>query len=162
MRVLPLLLLAACGGGALLEDGFEAALDQRGGCADLILYAHDPADTVELLARSTDGLVAQARTSGAAVQVTYDLPDPGFTLQVEVGRHVGYQTCNDVVIEDEVVERTYVAISGEVVLNAVPVGDGDAVNGAMTVREAVLEDEDGNRVELVDYGLSASVGWLPG
>jgi len=150
-----------------LPSGFGEDLSFHGGCSDLVLFARNVDDTVQLFFRA-NGIVATANEEEEVQVHTYNLPESGVTLNVNVGSNLSDVTCDDVMEGVVNVAGTYIATAGVAALVVEP-GSVDTDNWSAT-GEASLELEgvefvDGNncRLELGDVSFDEiPVGWSPG
>jgi hypothetical protein len=158
---------AAEDGALTLEDGFEDALTNIGGCADILFYAVDEADEV-MLSFSVGGLLQAANEAGEEQTTGFELPSDGLTLIVEVGEKVSDATCDDVIENGgPQVVRTYKAISGTAQITARPGEDEDYshASGDLLLENVEFESTEGGaeNITLDDLEiLDASVGWYAG
>jgi hypothetical protein len=166
MRILTLSLalgaLTAC--GASLEDDFEADLTVHGGCGDVFVFAHDEADTM-LLTAHAEGLIAPAQAAGEEVVTTFEIPDSGLTLELEVGQRISDAICDDVIENGgPQVDETWTAISGTATF-AVRPDENTAEYGRadLHLEDVVLENDGGESVTIETFDVTdISVGWLAG
>jgi hypothetical protein len=156
---------------AALPVDFPATLTEDGGCADIYLYANDPADTVFVAFESWDlGIVATACTDGPQ-SLVLPLPDARLTLVAQVGESLSQNACNDVIEESPVIDRAWTASAGTLTLDVSPRPDitcddewdrySDAV---LTLDNVTFTPDDGGEgaVTVESFSISAGVGWLPG
>ncbi len=153
--------------GEALPAGFESELEDQGGCADVVLYAWKPDDTLAMFFR-TEGVAEAAHTAGEATSFSWSLPDPALSLHVERGEHLTHITCGDVLEYETVVEASWQAVSGEVQLTVTPTGDatdwGEYPSlGELELTDIVFEPEAGGAsTPLSSFFISSGIGWLPG
>ncbi|MCR9163337.1 MAG: hypothetical protein NXI35_21795 [bacterium] len=152
------------GSGASLPDGFEDTLEASG-CGDMVVYGRSDDDTIALVMHIDDELVADAAASGEIYEATRPIED-FVTFEVLVGAFVSAPLCNDVIIEETVVEQTWVATAGSVDITIDPV-EGAApfeVQGYATMELSAVEvTYEGVTETLEDVVLAdVAVGWLPG
>ncbi len=150
-----------------LEDGFGSSLAFQGGCSDMVLFARNAADTVQLYV-SVNGVVSSANGAADTQVHSFLLPDPDITLNVNVGENLSDATCDDVVLGDVSVAMTYLATGGTATLVIEP-GEQDeeewSQTGTATLTLSSVEFTDGNQcvMGLGDFSFEeVLVGWLPG
>lgn len=169
-RLLFVLLLPACSGGgfslrAPLDDGFESLLVESTGCADLVLAAWEPGETIALHF-NVEGLVAEAYAEGGTIERTFDLPDPDVATSVTQGRYLVEFTCDDLITHQPRVARTYEPVAGTATLTVTPTEEDPGTSFGMADATLVLEDvvwESGkNTVEVPSFTIEAVVGWFAG
>ena len=160
---------AGCGGVVVepaptppVSNGFEKALTKLGGCGDVFLYATDPTDAVALFARSTKFI-----TVGAPHSSSFALPSAELQLQVQVGRNLTSEACNDVVTSSPLHEFTYEPTSGKATLTTTPSAKGGApsVMSTATLRleNVVFRNERGDLLTLPLFEITGiTVGWYAG
>lgn len=152
---------------AALEGGFGSSLSFQGGCSDMVLFARNAADTVQLYVR-VNGVVSSANGAEDTQVHSFLLPDPDFTLNVNMGENLSDATCDDVVEGEVSVAMTYLATGGTATLVIEP-GELDeeewSQTGTATLTLSGVEFTDGNQcvMGLGDFSFEeVLVGWLPG
>lgn len=148
-----------------LEVPDVAELVTPGGCGDIQMTLASTDRSAVLEFHDATDLTAQAYTAGAPVSETYTLPASG-SLELHQGTEVTGLFCNDAFTDDMVIERSWVASSGTVVVTVTSEGTdhGHAKPGTatITIEDAVL-DLDGEESILIEaVSWEAPVGWLPG
>lgn len=159
--------LAACGeddrvghgddkAGGAPQRTFELTKDL--GCGFGFARADDAGETL---------LTVYHQPGGGKVDATVTLPDPGWSAQVEVGTHLDANWCTDVIVDPQAeVDETWEVVGGTLVFEgAVPKFDGSENEQPVRARltSAVVENEEGEQVELGDVPLSnSSFGFLAG
>jgi hypothetical protein len=150
-----------------LPQGFGEDLSFHGGCTDLVLFARNVDDTVQLFFR-VNGIVATANAEDDVQVETYNLPASGLTLNVNVGLNLSDITCDDVMEGVVNVAGTYIATAGVAALVVEP-GSVDtdewSATGTASLELEGVEFVDGNNCTLELGGLSFDeipVGWSPG
>lgn len=151
---------AGCGSSDPLGPDFETRLSVLGGCGDVWFYAVDAADEV-LVTFAAPGLIEAAE--GETTTTTFDLPDEGVELIVEVGSYISDAICDDVIENGPRVDRTWRAVAGEAAVTIRPQGESWGARGDLRLTDVVLRDDDGHTVviERLDWS-DIFVGWLPG
>ncbi len=150
---------------------FPATLTEGEGCADIYLYAHDPADTVFIAFESWElGVVATACTDGPP-SLVFPLPDAMLTLVAQVGESLSQNACNDVIEQSPVIDRAWTATAGTLTLDVRPRPDvtcedewARSSDALLTLYNITFTTDDGGdgAVTIERFSLSAGVGWLPG
>ncbi len=150
-----------------LPLGFGEALSFHGGCTDLVLFARNVDDTVQLFFRM-NGIVATANAEDEVQVQTYNLPASGVTLNVNVGTNLSDVTCDDVMEGVVNVAGTYIATAGVAALVVEP-GSVDtdewSATGTASLDLEGVEFVDGNNCTLELGSMSFDeipVGWSPG
>lgn len=147
--------------------GFEAGLTYDGGCADVVLYAWRPDDTLALFFRTT-GVAEAAHAAGEATTFSWTLPDDALDLHLEQGEHLTEITCSDVIEYHPVVTAAWTAVSGTATLTVTPTGDATPWGeypslGELQITDIVLQSaEGGEDLPLESFAISSGIGWLPG
>jgi hypothetical protein len=154
-----------CGGSGL--PNVDEDLILQGGCADILLWAANEDSSLGLFFEIDDGLVL---SSAADTTDYYDLQVDGFpvvNLEIRVGAGLLSGACTDVFTEPPVVDETWVAVSGELLLTL----EGTGEDGPFPTAYATLDLTDvvfvsstsGEEALLPGYLWSdIYVGWLPG
>lgn len=152
---------------AALEEDFGSELAFQGGCSDMVLFARNGADTIQLYAR-VNGVVSAANGAEDTQVHTYHLPDSDITLNVNLGENLSDSTCDDVIEGDVNVAMTYLATGGAATLVIEP-GEEDQEEWSQTAIATLtltgVEFTDGNQcaIGLGDFSFEeVLVGWLPG
>jgi len=152
---------------AALEQDFGSVLAFQGGCSDMVLFARNAADTIQLYVR-VNGVVSAANGAEDTQVHTYLLPDPDITLNVNLGENLSDLTCDDVADGDVAVAMTYLATGGTATLVIEP-GEQDqeewSQTGLATLALTGVEFTDGNQcvIGMGDFSFEeVLVGWLPG
>ncbi|KAA1418923.1 hypothetical protein F0U44_10630 [Nocardioides humilatus] len=106
---------------------------------------------------------------GPKVDSTVTFPDKGWTATVTVGTHLDANWCNDVIEDPQAeVAETWEIVEGTLVFEGeVPTFEFDGSGNDQPVRaqltNAIVENEDGEQVELGDIALTnTSFGFLAG
>jgi hypothetical protein len=158
--LLTLLVASACGGSPLGPD-LQERFELFGGCADVVFYAVDADDEVQLTFFA-EGLVTAAREADSETTTVFDLPAVDVSLIVEQGSHVSDATCDDVIeFPGPSVRRTWTATSGTATVRIRPGTDGargDLVLEDVTFSATGDDDLVLDRLEWQDV----SVGWFAG
>jgi hypothetical protein len=149
-----------------LGRGFESELSQQGGCSDLNVYASDPGDTIGLILRVDDGLVAAAVEAGMPTSTEIDITDPAVQFRVETGVFVTELECNDVLSKRPVIDETWSATAGTLTIDLLPDGNGNAL-ADITLTDVTIERTapagGAAPIEIASYAFTdVLVGWLPG
>ncbi len=152
------------GGEASLPEGFEETLSGAG-CADMTVYGSNPDDSIALVMHISDDLVANAVDQGETYEGTHAVEEFS-TFEVLVGTQVSYPVCNDVSIPETMIDQTWSATAGEVVIVIVPEQDPPpfGTQGLATVTLSGVEvTYEGSTEVLEDITFEdIAVGWLPG
>ena len=153
----------------MLEAGFEAALTETSGCADIYVYAHDEDATMMLQVEAFDLGIANAACLGGPQSLVIDLPAEGVSASLLYGERVTGYACTDIIADQPVVLRTWVATAGTITFNVTAAGSAICDSVPYAQADAVLENlvltpEDGGEgeVTLPSLAIDAFVGWLPG
>lgn len=163
MRLLPLVLLGTACAPAPYA-GFEDDLTSRGGCGDLLFYARNAEDTIELTVR-LEGVLAEATASGQDTSIVLPFPTPRATLLVRTGRQVGDATCDDVIENGgPEVLTTWVPVDGDGTVYIRPGATLDQARADLILSDIELKPEAGGpSVVLEDLAImDVAVGWFAG
>lgn len=175
-RSAPLMLFAlvACeppdptdtGETGLVEAPDLETLVMEGGCGDVLMYVGSE-DRSLILVALAENLSEQSFHAGSApMSATYDLSEAPERLRLVQGHDVFDLYCNDVT-DDEVVETTWTAVSGQITVTATSTGEasdwgahyGDAI---IEVEDVVLEAPGAEDVTIDFMSWEAYVGWMAG
>jgi len=162
MRPFLLVLLAtsACG-GSLLGPSLDEQFERFGGCADVVFYAVDADDEVQMTFVA-EGLVAAALQAGSETTSVFELPAEKVSLVVEQGSHISDATCDDVIeFPGPSVRRTWSASSGAATVRIRPGTLGS--RGDLVLEDVVFSasGQDDLVVDRLEW-LDVSVGWFQG
>ena len=150
------------GGEDLADD-----LEQVGGCADIVLYAHSTDDTWLFSFESDAGLVAEAYSSGGPLTWTFDLAASGGPeVQILHGTQLSTRFCTDTGAEGTL-DQAWLPTAGLVSLTVTPTGKmtdwGEIpATAELQIDGARFHAEGAEDVELESFLIGAGVGWLPG
>jgi hypothetical protein len=113
---------------APLQPDFIDDMNDRGGCNDILLFAHSDDLSVGLAFFANDQQAGVAIRSGEASSVTADFSDSSqlHILEAQQGVDVGEEWCNDHASGDQENHVSWHAIDGTAVVDVVP----DDVGGA--------------------------------
>lgn len=147
-----------------------SSLDRETGCSDVYLARYASGGSLLLEAVTTsEGMTEAAYNASDKTQtLTVDLAaDSTARVRLHQGVDLHLYPCDDVMEETEEITHTYVATSGTLVLTVVSDGTSDAGfeypgEGTATLTNVVVEDEEGETLNLPDMTWTAGVGWLPG
>ena len=136
-----------------LTDGFEALLDQSGGCSDSWVQAWNDAEYTGLEIYRP-GILQAARDAGAAVDETLTIGVDDVTVLAEVANPVSVNYCTDALSKRDVYTH-YDAVSGTVVLHIDPPAS-EYAPGILDVEltDVVLVDSYGNDVTVSTFTLT--------
>ena len=153
------------GGEDGLPEGFEDDL-QGLGCSDLSIYAKNPADTVGLVFRIAQDLVATAAMSGETYVGDHDISEFD-RFVVLVGTGVTQDECNDVFDPDATtIEQEWTAVAGTVSLEIIPDPEQPEFETPAIANVSITGLQityDGMTEDVADLSFSdISVGWFPG
>ncbi len=141
------------------------ALEWRGGCGDLTLYATKPDRTIELNL-DIAGVCQEAHDGSAPLSRTYVLPDDAVSLGITSGVYVDAYTCNDAILYEPVIAETLVPISGTLELDVTPGAEagspGFPSTVSATLSDAVFVDSTGCSFAADLTWTNVYAGWLPG
>lgn len=160
--------VSACADSALPADNFMAGLEWAGGCGDMLIYAASPDGTMEVNL-SIWGLCEEAHSSGGVLTRTYNLPDSGVGLDLNIGSNVSGATCNDALDWENpvVINHSIAATAGTITISATPDGEARAWSiptvVSVTLSDAVFTDIDGCTSTVTNYTWTdVYVGWMAG
>ena len=154
--IVSLAALVAC--GPTVPEDLAAALTERGGCGDLIVYAYDTDDSL-LLTVVVDGLVDAAQIAGEEQTTTHEIGDPGVQVGLDVGSRITDAICDDVIENGgPVVRRTLDATAGTIEVTVRPGDDAWGARADVDITGVVLEDAAPLDLSWTDI----AVGWLAG
>ena len=150
-----------CGGtGSGLPDLFYEDLTEQGGCADLVLYAHEALDSYAYVVRIDQGIVQDVIDSGTPFQAELDASD--VELKVVFGQNVTDGLCDEVETGGKQVFESWSAVGGTLWLDVQP--DGDLAR-AFTQSLDLQWEPDGPFSGNIDFpGMDVEnilVGWEP-
>ena len=137
------------------------------GCGDFVIAARNSDDSVALILNGPQ-LAEAAHTAAEATTTTHSLADSDVRLWVDVGSNVTHEVCNDALHLEVVVDQTYQAVSGDLVITMTPNGKpkphgGFPADAQVVMENVVLGLEDGSHsVTIESMTLESFVGWLPG
>lgn len=140
-------------------------LVDAGGCGD-VYFTLGSADRSLVLVFSLDrALTLEAYETGTA-EATVSLATAG-ELMLHQGTDATDFFCNDVMTQEMVIDRSWVASSGEVTVTVVSDGDKQPGPqhtglGGIIIRDAVLSLEGAEDFTIEGVTWEARVGWLPG
>lgn len=166
------LLAAACSSDpgpqeTYLQPGFEAALTDKGGCADMQVYARSPDNDIYIKLVNFDAnWVATANQTPEEKSFEVDLAQDATTeVRAVYGVSVGDELCSDFGDGFEELEVWY-ATSGTATIRIVPgtVG-GELAEATVTLTDIELALDGNPDVTLIVPSLiiaGVTVGWLPG
>ena len=160
--------VSACAESALPADNFMAELEWAGGCGDMVIYAASPDGTMEVNL-SIWGVCEEAHSSGGVLTRTYNLPDSGVDLNLNLGSNVNGATCNDALDWENpvVINHSIAATAGTITISATPEGEATAWSiptmVTVTLSDAVFTDIDGCTSVVSSYSWTGVyVGWMAG
>ncbi|MBT6176704.1 MAG: hypothetical protein HOI23_05615 [Deltaproteobacteria bacterium] len=160
--------VSACAESALPADNFMAGLEWAGGCGDMVIYAASPDGTMEVNL-SIWGVCEEAHSSGGVLTRTYNLPDSGVDLNLNLGSNVNGATCNDALDWENpvVINHSIAATAGTITISATPDGEATAWSiptvVTVTLSDAVFTDIDGCTSTVTGYSWTGVyVGWMAG
>lgn len=147
-----------------LEPGFEMDISEAGGCADMLVYGFDAADTQGVVLWLDEGLVADAHASGMPVHAEYDAIDPAVSLEVRAGLNVTAMECQDVPVPGVEIDELWLPTGGTVIVDVTATG---MMEGFATVEfvDLVLARQQPGPSPITVPSLVLTdvfVGWLPG
>ena len=160
--------VSACADSVLPADNFMAGLEWAGGCGDMVIYAASPDGTMEVNL-SIWGVCEEAHSSGGVLTRTYNLPDSGVDLNLNLGSNVNGATCNDALDWENpvVINHSIAATAGTITISATPEGEATAWSiptvVTVTLSDAVFTDIDGCTSTVTGYSWTGVyVGWMAG
>lgn len=146
-----------------LQPGFEDELDAVGGCADVMMYAHDAADERGLVLHVDQGLFSDAIASGMPVHAELPATDPSVFLEGRAGFYVTTTECSDFIENEPDIKENWRPTAGTVILDVVPVDASSANATAQLVDVELHRQQPGPAPIVVNVTWTdVSVGWLPG
>lgn len=153
------------GSSGTVEVPDVGALVTPGGCGDILMSLASTDRTAALVFQDQAGLTAQAYKAGKPVTETYTLPADG-ALAVHQGTEVTGLFCNDAFTDDMVIDRSWEATAGTVVVTVtsegVDHGHAKPATATITVEDAVLELDGEESITIDAVSWEAAIGWLPG
>lgn len=146
-----------------LQPGFEDELDAVGGCADVMIYAHDAADERGLVLHVDQGLFSEAIASGMPVHAELPATDPSVFLEGRAGFYVTTLECSDFIENEPDIKENWLPTAGTVILDVVPVDASSASATAQLVDVELRRQQPGPAPIVVNVTWTdVNVGWLPG
>jgi len=141
-------------------------LTEQRGCSDVTLYATDAANNWLLLFATSDSPAQAAHDQGATQELSYTLPDPAVTVELQRGELLSSGVCNDTPPDAEP-DTVYTATAGSADLTVVPTGTPEPwevpADASLLLQDLVLEDPSGSTITIDSYEfVDVSVGWFPG
>ncbi len=134
----------------------------EGGCGDVTMYAGSEDRSLILVFHHYDNLTEQSYDAGEPI--TVELEAAG-RVELVQGHDVFDLYCNDV-LDDEVVDRTWEAVSGTVTLTVAATGEQDPwatyADATLELDQVLLQADDEEDVLIDSMSWEAFVGWLPG
>jgi len=143
-----------------------SVLTEQRGCSDVTLYATDDADTWLLLFATSDSPAQAAHDEGATQELTYTLPDPAVTVELQRGELLSTGVCNDTPPEADP-DLVYTATAGSADLTVVPTGTPEPwevpADASLLLQDLALESPSGDTIVIDSYEfVDVYVGWFPG
>ena len=148
-------------------DNFDDDVDWlHGGCSDVSIYSRNSDDTLGLFF-SSSGQVATVQEAEANLTFQLDLASDEASVVVQAGEYITDIACNDVVIQDPIIDEHWTAISGTAQLSIdYDENGGDFDTNApatLILFDVMLVNDVGDQVHLDHFGpAQVYVGWLPG